>query len=332
MLFVTNGDCAADRIRRLGLAGDVLPWRDVLHEGPVLSGLSSEELREIRARFIAERGWGDFDEVLGDFVRRDSTLERFRDHEEIVLWFEHDLYDQLQLIQLLHYFEEQDHDTARLTMICIDEYLGTLTSDRLRALFEGRHEVSGRELELGHTAWLAFTSPDPGRISDLLRDDTSDLPFLDGALLRHLEQFPSVETGLSRSETQLMNVILEGKSVLREAFVSSQNKEERIFLGDSVFAAYLENLSATDEPLLLFEDGTGIVAPRDGAEHDGFWNSEAVVTETGRAVLEGKRDRVGISGIDRWLGGAHLKGNEARWRWDESVGQLRRGIGPSFWK
>ena len=332
MLFVTNGDCAAERIRRLGLASDVLPWCDVLHEGPVPSGLSSGELREIRARFIAERGWGVFDEVLGDFVRRDSTLERFRDHDEVVLWFEHDLYDQLQLIQLLHYFEERGHGTTRLTIICVDEYLGTLTSDQLRAHFEDRDEVSRRELELGHTAWLAFTSPDPGRISDLLKEETSDLPFLAGALLRHLEQFPSVQTGLSRSETQLLNVILEGKSVLREAFVSSQNKEERIFLGDSVFATYLESLSAVDEPLLLFEDGTGLVAPRDHADLDGFWNREAVVTETGRAVLEGKGDRIGISGIDRWLGGVHLNGNEARWCWDESVGQLRRGIGPSFWK
>src|SRR5215207_278097 len=326
MLFVNNGDCAAHRIQGLGLAAEVLPWRDVLHEGPVPSGLSSEELRAVRVRFIAEQGWGVFEEVLGDFVRRDSKLDGFRKHEEVVLWFEHDLYDQLQLIQLLHWFEEQGHGTTRLTMICVDEYLGTLTSDRLRVLFQNRREVSWRELDLGHRAWLAFTSPDPGRISDLLREDTSDLPFLEGALLRHLQQFPSVETGLSRSETQLMNVILEGKSVLREAFVSFQDREESIFLGDSVFATYLESLSATDEPLLLFEDGTGIVAPRDPAELDGFWNSEAVATETGREVLEGKRDRVGISGIDRWLGGVHLNGNEARWRWDESVGQLKRGV------
>jgi hypothetical protein len=55
MLFVTNGDSAAESIRHLGLASEVLLWRDVLHEGPVPSGLSPEELREVRARFIAER-------------------------------------------------------------------------------------------------------------------------------------------------------------------------------------------------------------------------------------------------------------------------------------
>jgi hypothetical protein len=326
MLFVTNGDSAADRLLRLGLADEILPWRDVLHEGPVPSGLFPEELRDARARFIAERGWGGFDEVLGDFARRDSVLDGFRDHDEVVLWFEHDLYDQLQLIQLLDRFDGRDLGTSRLTLVCADDYLGTLAPERLRVLFEERHEVSGGALDLGHRAWLAFTSPDPRQISNLLLTDTSGLPFLEGALLRHLEQFPSVRTGLSRSETQILEAILEGHRVLREAFVSSQDREERLFLGDSVFAAYLEDLSATGEPLVLFEDGTRIVAPRDPASLNGFWDSKARVTQTGRAVLEGDRDKIGLSPIDRWLGGVHLGGEEARWRWDGAAGQLRHGL------
>ena len=31
MLLVTNGDSAAERIEEAGLAGELLPWRDVLH-------------------------------------------------------------------------------------------------------------------------------------------------------------------------------------------------------------------------------------------------------------------------------------------------------------
>jgi hypothetical protein len=56
MLLVTNGDSVAECIERAGLAGEVLPWRDVLHEGPVPAGLSDAELGEIRARFLADRG------------------------------------------------------------------------------------------------------------------------------------------------------------------------------------------------------------------------------------------------------------------------------------
>ena len=84
-----------------GFAGDVLPWDDVLHEGPVPEGLSLDELRQVRARFIAERGWGDFDTVLADFSVRDGVFENFEAQGEVSLWFEFDLYDQLQLCQIL---------------------------------------------------------------------------------------------------------------------------------------------------------------------------------------------------------------------------------------
>lgn len=196
---------------------------------------------------------------------------------------------------------------------------------RLRALFRDRSEVSGRQLELGRKAWRAFTSPNPGWILEVLREDTSDLPFLEGALLRHLQQLPSVENGLSHSETQNLNAALDGRGVLREAFVAScQEQEERIFLGDSIFATYLTGLSGMGAPLLLFEDGAKITAPHNPAKLQGFLDGRAVVTEGGRAILEGRSDRIETRGIDRWLGGIHLRDSEDPWRWEESARRLRR--------
>jgi hypothetical protein len=74
MLHVTNGDCAADAIREAGLPGEVLPWRDVLHEGPVPAGLAPAELNRERARFLAERARAEPDDVLRDLDARDRAL------------------------------------------------------------------------------------------------------------------------------------------------------------------------------------------------------------------------------------------------------------------
>src|SRR5919206_483284 len=57
MLHITNGDHAARLIAATGVGGEVLPWRDVLHEGPVPEGLSLDELRPVRAPFIAGALW-----------------------------------------------------------------------------------------------------------------------------------------------------------------------------------------------------------------------------------------------------------------------------------
>src|SRR6187399_3573399 len=97
MLHITNGDSAAGTLRETTLGGDVLAWRDTLHEGPV-PAVPRRELLRTRARFLAACGAGPEDELFRSLERRDRQL---RDTAEVVLWFEHDLYDQLQLIEVL---------------------------------------------------------------------------------------------------------------------------------------------------------------------------------------------------------------------------------------
>ncbi len=124
-LHVTNGDAAAERILDAGVGGSVLPWRDVLHEGPVPCGLSFDDLTVVRAEFIGGAGWDDPETVLSRLRWRDAMLAGFPAYAEVVLWFEHDLYDQLQLLQVLDWFNAVDAGPVRLSLINPGEFLGT---------------------------------------------------------------------------------------------------------------------------------------------------------------------------------------------------------------
>src|SRR5436190_657288 len=100
-LHVTNGDSAGDTLRQTALGGAVLPWQDVLHEGPVPTG-PRRELRQARAAFLSACGWGSNRSILASLEDRDRQLVRaLKDGQQMVLWFEHDLYDQLQLVDAL---------------------------------------------------------------------------------------------------------------------------------------------------------------------------------------------------------------------------------------
>ena len=101
MLHITNGDSAAETIKDAVFSGQILAWRDVLHEGPVPGNLSLANLSQRRAEFIAAQGWGNRREIEQSFAERDQIISRFQEYDEVGLWFEHDLYDQLQLIQIL---------------------------------------------------------------------------------------------------------------------------------------------------------------------------------------------------------------------------------------
>ena len=116
----------------------MLAWRDTLQEGPV-PALPPAELRGVRAEFIAARGWAPRDAAEADLRARDEALAAALGSEPVVLWFEHDLYDQLQLIQILARVGDEPVEA-----ILPDRFLGSLSAGDLAALWPDRRPVTPR--------------------------------------------------------------------------------------------------------------------------------------------------------------------------------------------
>ncbi|HWC95095.1 MAG TPA: hypothetical protein VG456_00060, partial [Candidatus Sulfopaludibacter sp.] len=237
MLHITNGSSVS--LAETGIAGEIVYWADVLHEGPVPAGLSLEELTKLRSVFLTAH----FPDGGCSLVERDAALQRSAEQDEVALWFEHDLYDQLQLIQILDWFSGRDTSPARLSLICIGAFpgvepfhgLGQLTGAQLATLWPGRHSVTAAELALAVAAWKAFRSPDPTEVERVAGSDTSALPFLKAALRRHLQQYPSVENGLCRIQRQILELVDGGTRTFPQLFPAQARLEEAVFLGDCVF-------------------------------------------------------------------------------------------------
>ena len=316
------------KLRAAGVQGEIVPWNDVLHEGPVNAALSLRDLSELRALFIAERGWDDFAHVSGSFSQRDRTLASIDRFNEVVLWFEEDLYDQLQLLQLLDFFSRSSDRKTRLSMIVVVGYLASLTPAAMAELDPKRAEVSAAQLELGRRAWGAFGSADPSAVARIISSDTSALPFLSAALTRHLEEFPDTRSGLSRSESEALTAVESGHATPVAAFLEAARHQKSIFLGDIVFYWYLERMGDSDTPLVTWKDGSRVVAPRGREDSREFVTGELTVTDLGRQVLSGKRDWQTINRNSRWLGGVEIKPGPGGWRWDaEAKSLVRPGAG-----
>src|SRR3954452_12321951 len=122
MLHVTNGDSVVQTLRQTKLPGKFLSWIDVLHDGPV-PDQPPQELAKTRAEFIASVGFDSYENVLRNFTERDATLSWHESDDEIVLWFEHDLFDQFQLIQILDRLAGEEF-SARLSLINVGSFQG----------------------------------------------------------------------------------------------------------------------------------------------------------------------------------------------------------------
>ncbi len=328
-LHVTNGDHAAQGLARSGLPGDVLAWRDVLHDGAVPPDDDREAFWQVRAQFIAASGWATEQAAFEDFAARDTRLDRLTAADTIVLWFEPDLYDQLQLIQVLSRMQQRPHgERPRLFIAPADVMLGPLEPAQFTPLFDARRAIVDEDLTWGRAAWRAFTSTTPDGLVALVAqldreftsrrydaDDTIRMPHLSAALRRMLEEYPDTPSGLSRSERQICESLAAGETTLSKLYPAHQAREEWVWLGDSSFAWYVQRLSDCAEPLVTHPDGTRVESPAGGSESTAFWQRTVALTPFGRDVLQGRADAVRANGIDRWIGGAHLM-TARHWRWD----------------
>jgi len=322
VLHLTNGDCAAQALERAGIApDDVLAWRDVLHEGPVPEGLALEELSAVRAGFLAEAGFASYETLRGEFYERDVRLAGSQAEDEVVCWFESDLYDQLQLLQVLDWYAEPSHRPARLTLIQLDlqpegsfDALGGLAPEQVRARLATRLPVTAAQLETARQAWSAFRSPTPTRLETLWRQgELAALPCLPEAVHRLLEELPWVGTGLSRSQQAALQCLAERPMNGADLFRAVRAREARPFLGDAWFWRALEWLQSDPSPL---------IARQLSAVGGGMETAVLALTLRGQTLVRGEPSRPGEADcqidrqVDRWWGGTRMTRRDTVWRWD----------------
>lgn len=322
MLHIVNGDATRVGLERSGVPGVCVSWPDILYEGPVPLTSDREEWRRIRVAYLSQGDYAGAETLADEYARGDAALASWIDQDETAFWFEHDLYDQLLLLHHLAFLSTtgaRAAHAARISMVCGDTYLGPLQPAQFPALFAGRAPITAAQLDKGTRAWTAFCSPDPSGLRQWTVED-EDLPYLAGAMRRHVEEFPDEANGLSRSEQQILRILSEGDRTPEQAFVQCARLEERIFMGDASFWTIAQRLAHARHPLVEARVDGKRMAER--AARISLPSGTLCLTDTGRAVLAGRADYVTLNGIDRWLGGVRLTPDRP-WR-RTSRGDLRR--------
>ena len=241
LLHITNGESAGNTLRQTALGGAVLPWQDVLHEGPVLA-LPRQKLLRTRARFLAGCGWGRQQALLSSLERRDrQLLEALRDNVQVVLWFEHDLYDQLQLLDVLALAHTVE---AEPELIVVGSFpgkpsfagLGELTAERARDALAlpppgglGGARRGGERLGRSPGAG----ADDTDRVGDAReRSSCRFLPPRCGDCSRSCLR---PRTGSRERNDRALQAVAGGARTPPAAFVTAQGLEDAPFLGDAWF-------------------------------------------------------------------------------------------------
>lgn len=322
-LIITNGDTAAAAIRALRdvRGAHVLAWRDILYEGPVNGAGDFELLSKNRARYLAERGYGHFDALMEDIAARDSVLRAQEDFAQVTLWFEHDLCDQLQLLQVLDFFAREAPGRPGLFLIQAARFIALEPPKRLAAQLSLRRPVAPPQLEMAARAWRALCQPNPVAWGRLSESDTDGLPFLRPAIRRHLEELPERVSGLSRTERTLLGIISNGIRRPPDIFEALQDAEEASFMSDWSVYKILDELAHGNAPLIEGLQSAPFTADMTEDRQKRYLSSELRLTEFGQAAITSGVDTLAKRQIDRWFGGTRIISGHV-WRWDEKRRQL----------
>jgi len=318
-LIVTNGDVAAETLRIARPADTVLPWADVLHDGPVRM-LPAAKFRAERAAFLADGEVNSVARVSEDLAERDAMIAGHKEFERIELWFEHDLYDQLQIIQVVNMLAEHGR-SEDVFHIPAPRHLGPIPADKILELEGLTLPVNAAMVKTAQYVWSAYCQDTPAAFDAARKTPIAGFPFLGQAILRSLQELPGVD-GVTRTERQILYTVDRG--VLRPGMLFARvlSMEEAAFLGDWSFFSILTGLAFGKVPLL-----TGLPEPftpammQDNDRRKAFITANLALTTFGRDVLAGREDRVRHTVFDAWLGGTHIT-NDNLWRWDDRAEML----------
>lgn len=328
---VVDGDCRTMHVRcghdiqhelaSAGLRGDFNVHANPYLQGPVTD---APDWLEQRARFIAEAlgpyldlGYAAVLDRCRDEERRLAAASR--DYERVVLWLEHDRYDQFVLLRCLASFAELGVP-PQLELVGPNDFpgttrfvgLGQLPPEALRLLWQRRVPIGAAQIAFAQGAWSAFRSSSPGALAELARRGTPELPNLAAALVRHLQELPWVRDGLGLTHRLLLQALAEhgAQPAGRLVGLVMHDYDPLPGLGDIGYDALLREMAAGAEPLVL----------RGGESTHAAWQRDAVaLTDAGRAVLAGERDWLAFAQPERWVGGVRIAAGRRNWRWNEDA-------------
>jgi len=281
--------------------------------------VTDEESYRLRGEYWSTKGHGTASDNAQKLAQYDKDFDEAARADELILWYEHDLFDQLALIRLLARLARRGLPQT-LTIVSIDRHpeipnflgMGQLKPEQLAELWPRRTPLSRDAIDEAVTAWIAVTANDP-RALPFLTKRVKAMPFLAGAIERHLEEFPDPTSGLSRTERQQLAAIARGEGTGGALMQASHAIDPRYPITDGLLLDVLQRFGACG-----FIEG----APTGAPGPDALKSVNVSVTALGRQALAGAIDRVHECGIDEWRGGIHLQGKGPVWRWHSAERKL----------
>ncbi len=269
-LHITNGDRLTERLKALHLKGDVITWREMLCEGKTLTNVGSENFWKTRFEFLNKNYKVSKSWFIEKTLKEYRSLCNHKQQDHIVLWFEYDLFCQVNMLAVLSWLKA-NRKYAEVSLVCSGKEddsnrlfgLNELNEEQLLKLYENRTILTQDDIEYADYVWQLYCSDNPIRLENLMDFDNYQFDYLSDAIKSHLHRFPSIKNGLNEMENNILRLALETKPTSKKSFLSTLLKNQgSLGFGDTQYERALTRLKplfSSFSPVRLTKNGKEIL-------------------------------------------------------------------------
>jgi hypothetical protein len=242
----------------------------MLCEGKTETNVGSESFWKTRFEYLHK----NYNVSKSWFVEK--TLKEYRSlcnhkqQDEIILWFEFDLFCQINMIAVLSWLKTHRRD-AQISLVCSGNEDGSdkmyglcdLEDDRLQTLYKKRKHLSQDDIEFADYVWQLYCSDNPIRLENMSDFEHYHFDYLSEAIKVHLKRFPTIKNGLNEIENRILELSVEQKPKNKKQLVQTiMNNQGYYGYGDSQFERIITSMKplfTSFNPVRLSRKGKDIL-------------------------------------------------------------------------
>lgn len=265
-LHITNGDDLTKNLQSVGIEGDIVVWREMLCEGPTSYILGSDEFLKLRTGFLQSTYGISAEDYYRQFVDELHKLTVCNSYEEVVLWFEFDLFSHINMLAAISHLLENKKDIP-VTLVCSKRLegekefspLSQLDLKHLKNHYDHRISLNEDDLEMASFIWQLYNGDNPQKLKGLIKTQTN-FEYLSSCVRAHLERFPNSVTGLNALEQNILRLIEKNNITSLSHLIGYTLEYQGYFgLGDMQINRMLHHLhlffEVREDKVLLTEQG-----------------------------------------------------------------------------
>jgi hypothetical protein len=250
-LHITNGDYTTNRLKNLNFEGKIITWREMLCEGKTTVDVGSENFWKTRFDFFKSSYKTSKQKFIDYTVKEYRNLCNEKEQDEIVLWFEYDLFCQVNMLAVISWLKRY-RKGRQVSLVCSGKLdnqeklvaLGELSDNQLKEHYTNKTTLTKDDIEYADYIWQLYCSDSPLQLENAYKTHTnSTFSYLEEAIKNHLLRFPSIENGLNQIENSILKTVKDttfgDKNQLVSHLLSTQ---ENYGFGDSQYFNKLNEL------------------------------------------------------------------------------------------